>query len=169
MKDYGDTVNGTNPTSTTVPDSLKPYLQATRNCQVNDSRITADVQNITAGITDPYKKAVTLYNWLHNHLSYQFYDNTRKGTVRTLTSGYGNCCDEGHLMVAFTRAAGIPARYMHVNGKFSSGTYGHIIAQLYLNGNWLNADLTSRYNALGVVKNWTLVGKALGYYRELPF
>ena len=156
--------------SSTVASWLEPYLQSTANCQVTDSRIVADVAAITSGITDPYAKALALYNWLHTHENYQFYSNSVKGAVGTLCSGYGNCCDLSNLMVAFARAAGIPARYVHGYCHFSSAWYGHVWAQLYVNGQWINADLSSSRNSFGVINNWnTATATIYGYYQELPF
>ena len=160
----------TNPNS--IPANLIPYTQPTNNCQSTDYRIVADVAAITSGVTDNYDKAVKLYNWLHANEQYQFYYNTQKGAVGTLTSGSGNCCDLTHLMVAFARAAGIPARYVHGTCHFivSGNNYGHVWAELYLNGKWVRADLSSYKNSLGVINNWNTATYTLnGYYRELPF
>ena len=159
------TTNNTTP----VPTWLQPYLQPTTNCQSTDYRITADVAAITRGITDPYAKALALYNWLHIHEHYSFYSGTKKGAIETLSSGYGNCCDLSNLMVAFARAAGIPAQYVHGYCKFSNNWYGHVWAQLYINGQWINADLSSSRNSLGTIKNWnTATATIYGYFITIP-
>lgn len=54
-----------------------------------------------------------------------------------------------HLMNALYRAAGIPARYLHVDAKFSSGIFGHVLSQPYVDGKWLNADATDNNSTLG--------------------
>ena len=168
-----DTMTNTGTTTTPtniVPAELQPYLQQTANCQSTDYRITADVAAITNGATSTYDKAVKLYNWLKSNEHYQFYYNTQKGAVGTLCSGYGNCCDLTHLMVAFARAAGIPARYVHGYCKFSTAWYGHVWAELYVNNQWVRADLSSSRNSFGVINNWNTNTYTLkGYYRELPF
>ena len=168
-----DTMTNTGTTTTptnTVPAELQLYLQPTPNCQSTDYRITADVAAITNGATSTYDKAVKLYNWLKSNEHYQFYYNTQKGAVGTLCSGYGNCCDLTHLMVAFARAAGIPARYVHGYCHFSSAWYGHVWAELYVNNQWVRADLSSSRNSFGVINNWNTNTYTLkGYYRELPF
>jgi len=76
-----------------------------------------------------------------------------------------------HLLVALSRAAGIPARYMHGNCVFRSGnTYGHVWGQLYINGKWYDADATSFSNTLGSIKNWDTSSVFIkGVYAELPF
>jgi len=79
--------------------------------------------------------------------------------------------DQTHLIIALARAAGIPAQYKHGTCKFSSGnTYGHVWAQLLIDGKWVNADATSSKNSLGVIKNWNTASYTLkGTYISLPF
>ncbi|HEX3012927.1 MAG TPA: transglutaminase-like domain-containing protein, partial [Methanobacterium sp.] len=93
------------------------------------------------------------------------------GAVGTLNAKTGNCVDTAHLLIALERAAGIPARYEHVYAQFSSGNwYGHVIAQVYVNGQWYNADATSYSNTFGVIKNWnTATATYYGTYATLPF
>lgn len=166
MKDYG-TVNGTNST-TTVPDSLKPYLQATKNCQSDNATLIAVAKNIITGCTTVKQKAEAISNWVRDHTDYAWYENTRYGALGEYNKRVGDCCDMSHLNIALARAAGIPAKYEHVLAKFSSGIFGHVIAKFYVEGSWLTSDGTSNNNALGVVKNWSLI-KEYGVYAELPF
>jgi transglutaminase-like putative cysteine protease len=151
--------------------SLQKYLLSTANCQVTNSQIKALSAKLTSGKTTTYAKAVAIYNWVRNNLGYSFYYNTKYGAAGTLSKMTGNCCDTAHLLIALERAAGIPARYEHVYAKFSSGTwYGHVIAQVYVNGKWYYADGTSYSNSFGVIKNWnTTTAKVYGTYASLPF
>ncbi|MBC7100013.1 MAG: pseudomurein-binding protein [Methanobacteriales archaeon] len=149
---------------------LGQYLVATANCQVNDPSIRSLAAQLTAGLTSEWDKAKAVFNWVRDKISYSFYYNTRYGAVGTLKYRTGNCCDHAHLVVALARAAGIPARYKHGICTFSSGTYGHVWAELYINGKWYSADATSSRNSLGVINNWnTATGKILGTYASLPF
>ena len=142
-------------TSTPVPAALQKYLAATANCQVTNAQIKALAASITAGKTTSYAKAVAIFNWVRDKIGYSFYYNTKKGAVGTLNARTGNCVDTAHLLIALERAAGIPARYEHVYAKFSSGNwYGHVVAQVYVNGKWYIADATSSRNTFGVIKNW---------------
>ena len=158
-------------TSTPVPASLQQYLKATKNCQVTNSQIQALAKSITNGKSSTYDKAVAIFNWVRDNLGYSFYYNTKYGAVGTLSKKTGNCVDTAHLLIALERAAGIPARYEHVNAKFTSGNwYGHVIAQVYVNGKWYNADATSSKNTFGVIKNWnTGTATYKGTYATLPF
>ena len=158
-------------TSTPVPASLQQYLKATKNCQVTNSQIQSLAKSITSGKSSTYNKAAAIFNWVRNNIGYSFYYNTKYGAVGTLNAKTGNCVDTAHLLIALERAAGIPARYEHVYAQFSSGTwYGHVIAQVYVNGKWYYADATTSRNTFGVINNWnTAKATVYGLYASLPF
>jgi hypothetical protein len=127
--------------------------------------LAKSLKGSTAAIT-----AVNLFNWVRDNIGYSFYYNTKYGAAGTLTHMTGNCCDTANLLVALARDDGITARYVHGYCKFSSAWYGHVWAQLYINGKWVNADATSYSNSLGVVKNWnTATATIYGVYNTLPF
>ena len=156
--------------STTIPASLLPYLQPTTNAQSNNPTIIALANKITAGLTTPYSKAVAIFDWVRDNITYSFYYNTKYGAVGTLSAGTGNCCDHSNLVVALARAAGIPARYQQGYCDFSDGWYGHVWAQLYVNGQWYYADTISTANTFGTITNWNLNTYTLeGTYITLPF
>ena len=156
--------------STTIPASLLPYLQPTTNAQSNNPTIVALANKITAGLTTPYSKAVAIFDWVRNNITYSFYYNTKYGAVGTLAAGTGNCCDHSNLVVALARAAGIPARYQQGYCDFSDGWYGHVWAQLYVNGKWYYADTISTANTFGTITNWNLNTYTLeGTFITLPF
>ena len=161
----------TTSTTTAVPADLQQYLQATANCQVNNPQIQALAKSITAGSTSTLDKATKIFNWVRDKIGYSFYYNTKYGAVGVLSSKTANCVDTAHLLIALERAAGIPARYEHVYAQFSSGTwYGHVIAQVWVNGKWYYADATSSRNTFGVVNNWnTATATVYGTYASLPF
>jgi hypothetical protein len=154
-----------------IPAALEPYLLPSANSQSTNPQIVALAKSITKGSTSQYTSAVKIFNWVRDNINYSFYYNTQKGALGTLNSRSANCADTSHLMVALMRAAGIPARYEHGNCKFSSGNwYGHVWAQVYVNGKWYYADGTSYRNSLGVIKNWDTSTFTLeGVYRSLPF
>ena len=150
--------------------SLQKYTQVTKNCQVTNSKIKSLAKSITNGKTTTYDKAVSIFNWVRDNLGYSSYYNTKYGAIGTLAKRTGNCCDTTHLLIALERAAGIPTRYVHGYCKFSSGWYGHVWAQVYVNGKWYNADATSSKNTFGVIKNWnTKNAKIYGTYAALTF
>ncbi|MEL7670049.1 pseudomurein-binding repeat-containing protein [Methanobacterium sp.] len=167
----GTSDTSTSDSSTPVPASLQQYLKATKNCEVTNSQIQALAKSITSGKSSTYAKASAIFNWVRDNIGYKFYYNSVKGAVGTLTSKSANCCDTSNLLVALERAAGIPARYEHVYAKFSSGTwYGHVIAQVWVNGKWYYADASSSRNTFGVINNWnTTTATVYGTYASLSF
>lgn len=153
---------GTPSTPVTIPTELKTYLQATTNCQVNDASIQAKAKQL--------KTATNIFNFVLGKI-YSYYYNTRLGARGALTATAANCCDMTHLLIALSRAAGIPARYVHGSCVFGDGVrYGHVWAELYVDGKWLRADAINDNNALGKITNWnTSTVQIYNRYRELPF
>ncbi|MGZ7107695.1 MAG: transglutaminase-like domain-containing protein, partial [Methanobacterium sp.] len=152
------------------PSDLYPYLQATLHCEVNDPSINSLAWSLALG-GNGINEATKIFNWVRDYVDYSFYYNTKYGAAGTLYWMEGNCVDTAHLLVALERAAGIPARYEHVYAQFSSGTwYGHVIAQVYVNGAWYDADACSYSNTFGHINNWnTATATYYGIYASLPF
>ena len=132
------------------------YLDATKNCEVNNAAIKALASSLTSGLTSEVDKALAIYNYVRDKISYSYYANSKYGAAGTLSKGYGNCVDQASLVIALCRASGIPARYVHgKNCKFSSGLVtGHVWAQILVDGVWYAADCTSTRNSLGSIVNW---------------
>lgn len=148
------------PTRPSVPDDLKPYLDKTANCQVNDPVI----QNLAKRFTT----AEQAFNYVRDVYGYDYYYNTRRGALGTYRDKIGNCCDLSHLLIAILRAMGIPAMYRHVLAQFKSGQIGHVYVRAYVNGKYVALDPSNNNNGFDNVVSWKLV-KVLNNYRELPF
>ena len=160
--------------SSTDNSSLQQYLVATNNAQSTSPTIISLANSITAGLTTDYDKAKAIFNWVRDNISYSFYGSTQKGALGTLSSKTANCCDHSHLVVALARAAGIPARYQYGNCYYNIGGfvgwYGHVWAQLYVNGKWNYADACDNSTPFGVINAWDLNTYTLhGTYATLPF
>ena len=165
------TASGTGLNEKNTVTDLTVYLKATTNCQVNNAAIKKVVNSITSGLTSNLAKAKAIFNYVRDTLSYSFYYNTKYGAAGTLSAKAGNCIDHSHLLVAMFRTAGLAARYVHGTCKFSSGsTYGHVWAQVLVDGKWYVADATSSKNSLGSVSNWNTNSFTLkGIYSSLSF
>jgi hypothetical protein len=150
---------------------LKISTTTVKTVPVDTSSVAALAKSLSAGCTTNLQKATNIFNWVRDNINYAFYYNTKYGANGTLQKRTGNCVDTSHLLIALARDAGITARYVHGTCKFTSGSwYGHVWAQLYLNGKWVNADATSSLNSLGVINNWnTATYKLVGVYNTLPF
>ena len=155
-----------------IPSNLLPYTQPSTNCQSTNAAIEALAYKLASGANTAWGVGNNIFTWVRDNINYSFYYNTIYGAVGTLNKKAGNCVDTAHLMVALARAVGIPARYEHGNCHFtySGNWYGHVWAQLYINGKWYNADGTSYSNSLGVIRNWnTGTYTHKNFYRSLPF
>jgi uncharacterized protein YpmS len=148
---------------------LKITTKAVASIKPDTSSVAALAKSLKGSTA--YNTAVNLFNWVRDKIGYSFYYNTKYGAASTLTHMTGNCCDTANLLVALARDDGITARYVHGTCQFSSGTwYGHVWAQLYVNGNWYTADAISYSNSFGVIKNWNTANYQLnGIYKTLPF
>ncbi len=150
---------------------LSPYLSSSTNCQVTNEAIVNLARSLTASCTNAYDKAVAIYNYVRDEISYSFYYDTHYGAVGTLNAGTGNCVDQAHLSIALYRAAGLPARYVHGTCSFSSGgVYGHVWVQVLLGDTWVVSDSTSNRNSFDNVVNWNNYNYDLhGYYSSISF
>ncbi|MFA0846681.1 MAG: transglutaminase family protein [Methanobacterium formicicum] len=148
------------PTQPSVPDDLKPFLDKTANCQVNDPVI----QNLAKQFTT----AEQAFNYVRDAYGYDYYYNTRRGALGTYRDKKGNCVDLSHLLIAILRAMGIPAMYRHVLAQFKSGQIGHVYVRAYVNGEYVALDASNNNNGYNNIVSWKLV-QVYNNYRELPF
>ena len=144
------------------------YLKTGGKSALN-SAIKNKAKALTAGLKTPMAKAIAIFRFVRDDISYSFYSNSRKGASGTLSSRSGNCCDKANLIVAMCRSVGVYARYSHAQGcKFQSGLYtGHVWAQVYdtQTQTWLTADATSFRNEVGKIRNWN----TKSHYRDTNY
>ena len=129
-------------------------------------------QSLIKGLTTERAKATALYNYVRDEISYEFYYDTQKGAEGTLTSGGGNCCDQAQLLVAMARSVGLTARFDtgYCYFTLSGSSYGHVWAQILVDGVWVNADPTSTRNSFGEIVNWNTASYTdRGTYDVLPY
>jgi hypothetical protein len=170
IKTYGVSSSSSSLNSKNTITNLAPYLKATTNCQVNNAQIKSLVTSLTSGLTTDLAKARAIYNYVRDSISYTFYYDTKYGAVGTLNAKNGNCVDQAHLLIAMYRTAGLAARYAHGTCTFSSGTYGHVWAQVLIGDTWTVSDPTSVRNSFGNVVNWNNNNYQLkGYYASIAF
>ncbi len=129
------------------------------------AKITPTVQHladqITAGITDPYTRAKTLYNWVSRNIRYVSVDIGDSGYVpnpddQIIAAGYGDCKDHVTLLKALLAAKGIPSSGTLVNwdSAYAPMTvalpeFNHIIT--YIPQFNLFADSTAQFAPFGTL------------------
>jgi len=86
----------------------------------------------------------TLAGWVRQHVEYHYGTTDAKTSAfDTATERIGVCRDFAHLVIAFCRALGIPARYASCYVPGLEPPDFHSVAQVYLSGAWHNVDATT--------------------------
>lgn len=148
------------------------YTAPTNNCQVNapEVKTARDAAWKAYGVTETStvrQKADAIFKYARDEWEWEDYYNTKKGAVGTIKGKSGNCCDLSNAICAMARLSGIPARYFHAQCNYSSGVIGHVISQLFIDGEWVFADASNNDNDLGSVRFNGYTG--LHYYENLEF
>jgi transglutaminase-like putative cysteine protease len=118
------------------------YLSPSKLVKI-DSQITALAGQITSNSTDEYEETASLASWVYKNIVYDSkYKDMALDSVTVLDIGRGTCDEKAHLLEAFLRARGIPAR--HVVGFAYSGTdwQPHAWVEALINGTWIGVDPT---------------------------
>ncbi len=154
------------------------YLTPTNNCQSNNATIITVAKtgmNYSSGTyggyvspSSTYQAIFNLFEYLNDKTSYIYYANTYRGALGVWRDKGGNCCDMAHLMIACSRALGVPGRYHHDYCHFSTFSTGHVYAKILCGTTWYTADLVSNYNYLGYKTN-TSAYVMSGPHAQLPF
>jgi len=90
------------------------------------------------------RRVRTITDWVRQHVEYQYgTTNAKTSAFDTVTERIGVCRDFAHLVIAFCRALGIPARYASCYALGLEPPDFHSVAQVYLSGVWHNVDATT--------------------------
>ncbi len=144
------------------------FLRSASNCPVDDGTVVSAMKEATSGKSTDREKAEAIFTYARDKWEWENYSNTRKGAVATINAKGGNCCDMAHAIVAMSRAAGIPARYIHGQCYFSSSVIGHVIPEIYVDDEWFICDATNKNSTFGHPV-WKGMETFNGLYSELPF
>lgn len=155
-----------------VNDSFETYLTPSDGVDSENPSITALSQRLTAGAGSPREAAVRLFDFVRDTIRYIPYAPFMRIDdylgAATLERGYGFCTQKSALLVALSRAAGIPARFHFADLKNHNlpGRMGwvlgsdmmvyHTYMEFHLDGRWLKAT-PSFEKSLCVRMGWRLV------------
>lgn len=145
------------------------FLRASSNCPITDNLVVSTVNEIIKGKTTDYDKAKAIFEYARDEWDYEGYNNTKYGAVKVIEGKQGNCCDMSHAIIAMSRAIGIPARYRHAQCQYSSSVIGHVMAEIYVDGQWYLCDATNNGNTFGNHESWKYMVTFNGRYNALPF
>ncbi len=96
-----------------LPDSVKTYLQPTRQVASDDAAIRTRAEQLTSSAATEFDAVQKILTWIVDHLNY-IVNPPNYDALYSLSSGRGNCQNYSHLAAALMRAVGIPVRI--VNG-----------------------------------------------------
>lgn len=95
------------------------------------------------GALEGGQRVAAIRDWIAATLTYEPGSSHATTTaIDTFLSHKGVCRDYAHLMVALTRASGIPARYASVYGVGVEPQDFHAVAEVFLDGAWHLVDAT---------------------------
>jgi transglutaminase-like putative cysteine protease len=125
-----------------LPPEVMVYTLPSRYCQ---SDLLARMANDEFGRLPPGGgRVLEIAAWVRRHVEYRY------GTTDAMTSAYdtatervGVCRDFAHLLIAFCRALGVPARYISGYAPDLDPPDFHGYVQVYVGGAWHNVDATS--------------------------
>jgi transglutaminase-like putative cysteine protease len=91
--------------------------------------------------------------WIQSNISYQIgASNEKSGAVETFVARAGVCRDYAHVMAAFSRAAGIPARLVSAYAWQLDPPDFHAVVDVWLDGRWRLVDASGLAPVEGLVR-----------------
>ncbi|MEM5475460.1 transglutaminase family protein [Pacificibacter sp. AS14] len=123
-----------------LPGSVIQYLLPSRNCQSDLFLEFASIQfeGLSGG-----EKVEAMRDWVTSNFTYDIFASYG-GTTATdsFASLRGVCRDYAHVLIAFVRAAGIPARFVSAYAPDVDPQDFHAVVEVFLAGAWHLVDPT---------------------------
>ncbi|GGZ07657.1 transglutaminase family protein [Novosphingobium colocasiae] len=133
-----------------LPGPVVAYLFASRYC--NSDSFEQFVNGEFCGLEGGARVAA-IRDWIGANLRYEPGSSGPETTAGdTFNARQGVCRDYAHLMVALTRASGIPARYASVYGLGVEPQDFHAVAEVFIGDVWYLVDATGMTTAAGAAK-----------------
>lgn len=133
-----------------LPAEAISYLWPSRYCEAD--RFEAFVAGEFGGL-EGGRAVAAMADWIHGKLEYRpgASDSTTTA-VDTFVSRCGVCRDYAHLLAAFARAAGIPARLVSAYGWGVDPPDFHAVVDVWLGGAWQLVDPSRLADLDGVAR-----------------
>jgi len=104
----------------------------------NYNYITNLASQLTSTCSDDLEKSIAITNYV-KYVKYVNYGNAKNTALNALLINEGNCVDQTSILVALSRAANLPVRY--VRGlHLGSTSEGHTWGQICINNYWIFSD-----------------------------
>jgi transglutaminase-like putative cysteine protease len=128
---------------TDVPPHIAPALFASRYCAPSRfERVLADELGIDPTLPAGGAAIVAMRDWIRDHLAYEPVSTEDTTAEDSFIARAGVCRDFAHLMVAFARAAHVPARFVASYAWQLDPPDFHAVAEVWLDGGWHMIDAT---------------------------
>ena len=125
---------------TDLPGDATQYLFDSHFCaaQTFQSFVGDEFGGLSGGA-----RVAAMRDWIAEHFTYSPGASGPQTTARdSFVSRRGVCRDYAHVMVALSRAAGIPARYVSAYAPDVTPQDFHAVAEVFLEGGWVLVDAT---------------------------
>ena len=133
-----------------LPGLVIPYLWPSRYCEAD--RFEAFVRR-SFGHKEGGDKIIAMSEWIHSHVDYIAGTSDATTTAAdTFVQRQGVCRDFAHLLTAFARAAGVPARTVSAYALDLQPPDFHAVVEVWLDGGWHLVDATGLAPTEGLVR-----------------
>jgi hypothetical protein len=123
-----------------IPGDIIKYMMPSRYChsELFLDFVATQFADLSGGVL-----IAAMRDWIHGNFTYDA-GASFAGTTATdsFASLAGVCRDYAHVLIAFSRAAGIPARFVSVYAPDVTPQDFHAVVEVYLNGEWYIVDPT---------------------------
>jgi transglutaminase-like putative cysteine protease len=133
-----------------LPSLVVPYLFPSRYCESDrfEAMVRRDFGNLAGG-----DQVHAIAEWIRRHVDYVIGTSDVSTTATDcFIARRGVCRDFAHLMVAMTRAAGIPARVVAAYAWRLDPQDFHAVAEVWLDGGWHLVDATGLAPSQGIAR-----------------
>jgi transglutaminase-like putative cysteine protease len=87
-------------------------LEAETFVEADDADIQALARDVTSTGGNACERLRALYDYVADHISYTAYESGDRGAIWAFDHGSGDCTEFADALLALSRAAGIPARFL---------------------------------------------------------
>lgn len=124
-----------------IPAETLVFTLPSRYCQ--SDLLTRMAQSEFGHFAPGGARVQAIADWVRAHVEYRYgTTDARTSAFDTVIERVGVCRDFAHLVIAFCRALGIPARYVSGYALHLYPPDFHGFAQVWLGGAWHNVDAT---------------------------
>jgi transglutaminase-like putative cysteine protease len=114
---------------------LNAFLDPDIYVESGNEWIRSLASQMAQGQTNPFQTLEALYDHVREHMTYDEYHPEDHGALWALENGTGDCTDFTDALLALSRAAGIPARFLEgVTYSSEEGQVKHDWLEAYLPG-----------------------------------